>query len=60
VEAAAPEAPAAPPPATEENSGDPVAPGSLPRRWQIVVFLWITAFVALALYELLQAVFRLL
>jgi hypothetical protein len=49
--------PTAPPSPAADQPRDEKQP--LSRRWQIVFFLWITAFLALALFEFLQAIFRL-
>jgi len=49
----APTAPAADTPATAPPAPDKVSPG-----WSLAAFLWINAFVALALFELLSALFR--
>jgi hypothetical protein len=57
--------PAAPAPAAVPAEPAPAAPlpeeapGKLSWRWKTVAFVWGTAFAALALYELLQALFRL-
>jgi hypothetical protein len=59
-----PERPAPPPapPAAAAPDGPAPSPTVTPKGispgWSLVVFLWITAFVVLALFELLSAIFR--
>jgi hypothetical protein len=58
-----PERPAQPPGATGPSPDGPAAaPGAPPKGtspgWSLAIFLWITAFVVLSLFELLSAIFR--
>jgi hypothetical protein len=59
-----PERPAAPPapPAGQAPDGPASSQGApakaLSPGWSVVVFLWVTAFAVLALFELLSSLFR--
>jgi hypothetical protein len=55
-------APPAPPPAEGAPPGEgPPPPATAPRLhwgWQLAVFLWVTSFLFLLLYDVLSGVFR--
>jgi hypothetical protein len=49
-------------PAAAGADGPAATPGAAPKApspgWSLAIFLWVTAFVVLSLFELLSAIFR--